>query len=113
MLAHLPEPAISPTITGVLLQHKFPSSGAMAIAPGMATAFRVVGMSTSTAFAAIVLLLSLNRFAHIYNAKTRLTSAFHLGYGCHGKPPFKGTLYLLLEQMFMLLTLTHECLFIH
>ncbi len=85
----------------------------MAITPSMATTFRVVGMSTSTAFAAIVLLLSLNRFAHIYNAKARLTSTFHLGYGCHGKLPLRVTLYLLLEQMFMLSTLTHECLFIY
>lgn len=85
----------------------------MAIAPGVTTTFRVVGMSISTAFAAIVLLLGLNRFAHIHNAKTRLASTFHLGYGCHGKPPFKGTLYLSLEHMFMLSTLTYECMFIH
>lgn len=85
----------------------------MAITSSVTTTFRVVGMSTSTAFAAIILLLGLNRFAHIYNAKARLTSAFHLGHGCHGKPPFKGTLYSLLEQMFMLSSITYECLFIH
>lgn len=55
----------------------------MTIAAGMTTPFRVVGMATSTAFAAIVLPLFLNRFTHIDNTKARLTGTFHLGYGCH------------------------------
>lgn len=55
----------------------------MAGATGVAAAFRIVGMTTSTALAAIVLLLGLNRFAEIYNAKARFTSTFHLSYGRH------------------------------
>lgn len=55
----------------------------VAVASGMTTAFGIVGMATSTALAAIVLPLRLNRFAYVYNAKARLTGTFHLGYGCH------------------------------
>lgn len=52
-------------------------------APSMTAACRIVGMTSSTALATIVLPFGLNCFAEIYNAKARFTSTFHLSYGCH------------------------------
>jgi hypothetical protein len=74
----------------------------------MTTAGGAFGMTTGTAFTAIVMTIPLNGIADVNDAQARFTSAFHLSHGSHDRSPFIDTIGSILERVFTLNILMHE-----